>query len=221
MMILVVDDDVDTCRNLTDILTDLGCRVDTAHDGPSALERVRKKRYYVALLDLKMPGMDGLTLYREIKKLSAGTVAIIVTAYATSATADNRTGDGSRGCRREPTGGDNRTDAGDGPQQMIRLRIIDLGRARQVQFQLADLLVEGVDQPQVGADAVPHALEGEAVDEVGVSWGVPLAGWRAGATNLQAQCSRSWHRSTVLSIPASVGHRLPVGKDFIAQLNSA
>jgi DNA-binding NtrC family response regulator len=85
--ILVVDDDVDTCRNLTDILTDLGYRVETAHDGPGALEKVRKRPYEVALLDLKMPGMDGLTLYREIKKLRAGTVAIIVTAYATSATA--------------------------------------------------------------------------------------------------------------------------------------
>jgi CheY-like chemotaxis protein len=86
--ILVVDDDVDTCRNLSDILTDLGYHVDVAHDGPSALERVRQRRYDVALLDLKMPGMDGLTLYREIKKRRAGTVAIIVTAYATSATAE-------------------------------------------------------------------------------------------------------------------------------------
>ena len=36
--ILVVDDDVDTCKNLSDILTDLGYQVDTAHDGPAALE---------------------------------------------------------------------------------------------------------------------------------------------------------------------------------------
>src|SRR5579864_5581971 len=78
--ILVVDDDVDTCRNLSDILTDLGYRVDTAHDGPTALELVRQNAYDVALLDYKMPGMDGLTLYREIKRLRAGTVAIVVTA---------------------------------------------------------------------------------------------------------------------------------------------
>ena len=79
---LVVDDEVDTCRNLSDILTDLGYAVDVAHDGPSALELVKRKSYDVALLDFKMPGMDGLTLYREIKKLRADTVAIVVTAYA-------------------------------------------------------------------------------------------------------------------------------------------
>ncbi len=85
--ILVVDDEVDTCRNLSDILTDLGYHVETVHNGNTALEMVRDKRYDVALLDLKMPGMDGLTLYREIKKIRAGTVAIVVTAYASSSTA--------------------------------------------------------------------------------------------------------------------------------------
>src|SRR5262245_58553030 len=86
--VLVVDDDADTCHNLSDILTDLGYHVDAAHDGPSALELVRQNPYDVALLDLKMPGMSGLELYREIKKVRAGTVAMVVTAYATSATAE-------------------------------------------------------------------------------------------------------------------------------------
>jgi len=93
--ILVVDDDVDTCRNLSDILTDLGYRVDTAHDGPAALELVRRNAYDVALLDYKMPGMDGLTLYREIKRLRAGTVAIVVTAYAGGTTEEEALGAGA------------------------------------------------------------------------------------------------------------------------------
>jgi CheY-like chemotaxis protein len=80
--ILVVDDDVDTCRNLSDILTDLGYHVDAAHDGLTALDKVRQKHYDLALLDLKMPGMDGLELYRKIREARAATVAIIVTAYA-------------------------------------------------------------------------------------------------------------------------------------------
>lgn len=86
--ILVVDDEIDTCHNLADILGDLGYHVDTAQDGPAALDLVRHRAYDVALLDLKMPGMDGLTLYREIKRLRAGTVAIIVSAYASGTTAE-------------------------------------------------------------------------------------------------------------------------------------
>lgn len=86
--ILVVDDDADTRQNLSDILGDLGYHIDVAADGPGALELVKKKPYDIALLDLKMPGMDGLTLYREIRKLRSETVAIIVTAYATSSTAE-------------------------------------------------------------------------------------------------------------------------------------
>ncbi len=86
--ILVVDDEVDTCRNLSDILTDLGYQVDTALDGFAALELARKKPYDLALLDLKMPGMDGLTLYRELRKLRSSTVAIVATAYAVKATAE-------------------------------------------------------------------------------------------------------------------------------------
>src|SRR3954447_9505108 len=86
--ILVVDDDVDTCRNLSDILTDLGYQVRVAHSGPEALELVSRAHFDLALLDLKMPGMDGLTLYRKIRECSAGTVAIIVTAYAGAGTVE-------------------------------------------------------------------------------------------------------------------------------------
>ncbi|MDR3638469.1 MAG: response regulator [Isosphaeraceae bacterium] len=87
--VLVVDDDVDICRNMSDILSDLGYDVEVAHDGNSALERVRQRSFDIALLDLKMPGMDGLTLYGEIKKMRAGMVAILVSAYATGRTLDD------------------------------------------------------------------------------------------------------------------------------------
>jgi CheY-like chemotaxis protein len=86
--ILVVDDDVDTCQNLSDILSDMGYRVDMAHDGPSALELARRRSYDLALLDFKMPCMDGLTLYRELRKVQAETVAIVVTAFAGKTTAE-------------------------------------------------------------------------------------------------------------------------------------
>lgn len=85
--ILIVDDEADTCANLSDILSDLGYQVDTAQDGFAALELVERNNYDVALLDLRMPGMDGLELYRRIRRASAETVAIVVTAYASSDTA--------------------------------------------------------------------------------------------------------------------------------------
>jgi DNA-binding NtrC family response regulator len=93
--ILVVDDDVDTCRNLSDILTDLGYEVTTAFDGKTALELVKQSGFDVALLDLKMPDIDGLTLYRRIKEVRADTVAIIVTAYAGSVTSEEVTAAGA------------------------------------------------------------------------------------------------------------------------------
>jgi DNA-binding NtrC family response regulator len=85
--LLIVDDEPDTCANLQDIFQDLGHEVDVAHSGPIALELVRQKMYDVALLDLKMPGMNGLELYERMREISSGTVAIVVTAYATGDTA--------------------------------------------------------------------------------------------------------------------------------------
>jgi CheY-like chemotaxis protein len=92
---LVVDDDADICHNLVDILHDLGFQADSALNGLAALDLVRKRPYDVALLDLKMPGMDGLALYREIKKLRASTVSILVTAYAGQLTEQQALGAGA------------------------------------------------------------------------------------------------------------------------------
>jgi DNA-binding response OmpR family regulator len=100
--VLVVDDEPDLCVNMADILGDLGYRVDTAHDGPSALELVRRTPYDVALLDLRMPGMDGLELYHRIKELRAGTIAIVVTAFATTATTQKALAAGAWGVLPKP-----------------------------------------------------------------------------------------------------------------------
>jgi two-component system response regulator HydG len=84
--ILVVDDEADICRNLQDILTDLGHQVALAHNGQRALNLIEEQPFDVALLDFKMPGMDGLTLYREIRRRRPEIVAILITACATPET---------------------------------------------------------------------------------------------------------------------------------------
>ncbi|QDU26211.1 Response regulator receiver protein [Anatilimnocola aggregata] len=95
--LLIVDDEADTCANLADIFGELGFHVDTANHGVAALELVTTQPPYdIVLLDLRMPGMDGLELYRRIKQISAGTVALIVTAYASSDTAKTAIAAGAR-----------------------------------------------------------------------------------------------------------------------------
>jgi CheY-like chemotaxis protein len=79
--ILVVDDDSDTCRNMADLFGDLGYAIDTAEGGHIALEKAQRQPYDLGLLDLRMPGMDGLTLCRHLKRLYPGMVAMIITAY--------------------------------------------------------------------------------------------------------------------------------------------
>jgi two-component system, NtrC family, response regulator HydG len=93
--VLVVDDEVDASENLRDILSDLGYHVDTARNGPEAIERVRNRAYDVALLDLKMPGMDGVSTYRQIKRLRPETVAIVVSAFSGSDLAESAVQEGA------------------------------------------------------------------------------------------------------------------------------
>lgn len=82
--VLIVDDEPDNCASLCDILQDFGYDVETATNGETALELIRNRSFDVALLDLRMPGMNGLELYREIRRLRPETVAIVLTAYAST-----------------------------------------------------------------------------------------------------------------------------------------
>lgn len=80
--VLVVDDDVDIAANVSDILCEMGYTADVAHNGFEALELVDRNPYDLAILDFKMPDMDGAALYREIRLRQPRLVAIMVTAYA-------------------------------------------------------------------------------------------------------------------------------------------
>ncbi len=80
--ILLVDDDLDFCTSMADILADLGYHVDVAHEGATALTLARRRAYDVAILDLRMPDMDGVTLCKQIQRLRLGMVPILLTAFA-------------------------------------------------------------------------------------------------------------------------------------------
>jgi CheY-like chemotaxis protein len=67
---------------MADVLGDLGYVVDASECGETALEKAREQPYDLGLLDLRMPGMDGLTLCRHLKRLHPRMVAMIITAYS-------------------------------------------------------------------------------------------------------------------------------------------
>jgi DNA-binding NtrC family response regulator len=100
--LLIVDDEPDTCANLADIFGELGYSVRVAYEGASALELAKKESFDIALLDLKMPGMDGLQLFKRLKEVSQGTAAIIITAYAASDTARDAMEAGAWGLMAKP-----------------------------------------------------------------------------------------------------------------------
>jgi DNA-binding NtrC family response regulator len=85
--ILVVDDEEDVRDSLAGWLREDGYLVETAPGGQAALDRLAQQAYAVMLVDLKMPGVDGLQVLAEAKKKQPEVVVILMTAYATVDTA--------------------------------------------------------------------------------------------------------------------------------------
>ena len=85
--ILVVDDEQAVRDLLSKTLTMADYDVDSADDGPSALDKMRAVEYDLLITDLKMPGMDGLSVIREARKLAPDLRVIIITGYSTEASA--------------------------------------------------------------------------------------------------------------------------------------
>src|SRR5512136_187999 len=85
--ILVVDDEEIVRESLSAWLEKDGYTLATAPDGETALDRIRKERWSILLVDLKMPGIDGLQVLENAKKVQPDAAAVIMTAYATVDTA--------------------------------------------------------------------------------------------------------------------------------------
>ena len=85
--ILIVDDEPRILLLLQSLLKANGYEVESARDGSSALDIVRKGGIDIAITDLRMAPMDGMTLFKEIKALEPDMPVILLTAYATVDTA--------------------------------------------------------------------------------------------------------------------------------------
>jgi len=85
--IIVVDDERDIREGIERILKRMGFAVLTASQGTEALEILQKETVSIAILDLKMPGMDGMELRARIQEIDDKIIVIIITGYATIETA--------------------------------------------------------------------------------------------------------------------------------------
>jgi len=85
--ILVVDDEETVRELLSRTLALAEYEVDVATEGRTAIDRMRIIPYDLLITDLRMPGVDGLTVIREARRLKADIPVIIVTGYSTEASA--------------------------------------------------------------------------------------------------------------------------------------
>ena len=85
--VLVVDDEASIRELLAKTLALAEYEVDTAADATAALDRMRSGAYDLMIADLKMPGMDGLTLIRQAKRIRSEMPVIIITGFSTESSA--------------------------------------------------------------------------------------------------------------------------------------
>jgi DNA-binding NtrC family response regulator len=85
--ILIVDDELIMRESLKDWFVDLGYAVETARDGEAALRLIGEKTYGMLIVDLKLPGKNGIEVLKEAQERSPGIKGIIITAYPSVETA--------------------------------------------------------------------------------------------------------------------------------------
>ena len=85
--ILLVDDEVVFTNNMSKLLTNRGYRVTAVNSGDAAIRALDEEDFDVVVLDLKMPGMDGITTLKEIKKLGLFTETLVLTGHGSIDTA--------------------------------------------------------------------------------------------------------------------------------------
>jgi len=81
--VLIVDDDRDAGDMMSKLLAACGFEADVARDGYKALELVGDKQFGIAIIDYRMPGMNGVELFRRLREMRPELAAIFLTGYPT------------------------------------------------------------------------------------------------------------------------------------------
>jgi len=80
--LLIIDDEIDLLKMLGKHLKEQGYDVTTRNTGRKGLNAVRKEPYDLVLIDIRMPGMDGIDTARQIERVQYKAKFLIITGYA-------------------------------------------------------------------------------------------------------------------------------------------
>ena len=80
MRLLIVEDEKELCDTISKSLYESGYEVDTCYDGYEALDYILTEDYDLIVLDLNLPGMDGMDILRELRKENEETKVLILSA---------------------------------------------------------------------------------------------------------------------------------------------
>lgn len=81
--VLIVDDEEEFARSLAERMENRGLVTDTVFSGEEAVERVRSRHFDAVVLDLAMPGMDGIATLKAMLAVNADLQVIVLTGHAT------------------------------------------------------------------------------------------------------------------------------------------
>ncbi len=100
--IFVVDDDRDVAEGLADVLEMSGHRVTLAHSGQEAIEIFAQQDFDIALMDVMMPGMNGVESFIEIRKTKPDAKVIMMTGYSVEQLLQQAVDNGAVGVLQKP-----------------------------------------------------------------------------------------------------------------------
>jgi len=102
LRIFIVDDDRDFAESLADILKDEGHDVDLAFDGESAIARISERDYDITFMDVRLPGMNGVESFFEIRRVNPQAKVVMMTAYSVEQLLAQAIEHGAMGVLRKP-----------------------------------------------------------------------------------------------------------------------
>ncbi len=102
LRVFIVDDDIDFAESLAEVITNRGHHVELAHSGEDAVERFRDADFDIAFMDVKLPGMNGVESFIEIRKLKPDAKVMMMTGYSVVHLLREAVDNGALGVLRKP-----------------------------------------------------------------------------------------------------------------------